>query len=142
MAVRPFHLLLVEDNAAHARLATMAIRGASLPATVDRVTDGEEALAYLTRQPPHQDRAEVDLILLDLMAPRMDGIELLQRIRARQELQFVPVVILSSSVSDAQAEQAYRCGANSFLVKPLEFEAFQQMMNDVLVYWGRWNQRV
>jgi len=140
MVVRPFHLLLVEDNGAHAKLATMAIRGAPIPATVDRVIDGEEALAYLTRQPPHQARPDVDLILLDLMAPRMDGLELLRRIKATQELQSIPVVILSSSVSAAQAEQAYRCQANSLLVKPLEFDEFQRMMNDLLIYWGQWNQ--
>ena len=110
MAVRPLHLLLGEDNSAHARLATMAIRGASLPATVDRVIDGEEALAYLTRQPPHEARADVDLILLDLKAPRMDGIELLQRIRATQELQSVPVIILSSSVSESQSSSLNSSG--------------------------------
>ena len=142
MAVRPFHLLLVEDNSAHAKLATMAIRSGPIPATVERVVDGEQALAYLERQTPHQSRPEVDLILLDLMVPGMDGIEVLRRIKATPGLRFIPVVILSASLNPAQAEQAYRHRASSYLLKPLDYDEFQQMINDLLVYWGKWNQPV
>jgi CheY-like chemotaxis protein len=142
MAVRPFHLLLVEDNDAHAKLATMAIRSSPIPATVERAADGRQALGYLTREPPHQARPEVNLILLDLVVPRMDGIEVLRRIKAVRELRFIPVVILSASLNPAQAEQAYRHRASSYLVKPLDYDEFQRMMNDLMVYWGKWNQPV
>jgi len=142
MAGRPFHLLLVEDNSAHAKLAAMAIRSGPIPATVERASDGHQALAYLNRQPPHEARPNVDLVLLDLMVPGLDGIEVLRRIKTTQDLRYIPVVILSASLNPAQAELAYRHRASSYLVKPLNFDEFQQMINDLLVYWGKWNQPV
>lgn len=137
---RVIHLLLVEDNSAHAKLATLAIESGTVPATVDWVTDGEQAFAYLRRDPPYEKRPDVDLILLDLRSPRMDGIEALRRIKADLDLRSIPVIILSSSLSRAEVEEAYRHHANSYLVKPLNFDEFQRMIRDLLVYWGVWNQ--
>lgn len=137
-----FHLLLVEDNPAHAKLATMAIQHAHLPASADRVTDGEQALAYLYRQPPYEQHQDVNLILLDLKAPKIDGIEVLKRIKADEQLRTIPVVVLSSSMSQSEALAAYRNHANSFLTKPLDFDEFQRMINDLVNYWSTWNQCV
>jgi len=138
---RAFHLLLVEDNAAHAKLAMMAIRSGTVPVTVDWVADGEQALAYLHRHPPHEKHPEVDLILLDLKAPRVDGFETLRQIKADPELRAIPVVVLSASLNKADMEEAYRNYANSYLVKPLDFDEFQHMISDLVTYWGTWNQR-
>ncbi|GMU22394.1 MAG: hypothetical protein AMXMBFR13_24800 [Phycisphaerae bacterium] len=140
MVSKPFHLLLVEDNPAHAKLATMAITHSPVPATVDRVADGEQALAYLRGTEPYRDRPTPNLVLLDLKAPRMDGIEVLQQIKADERLRSIPVVILSSTLSRAEAERAYQNYANSFLTKPMDYEEFQRMMTDLLTYWGAWNQ--
>jgi CheY-like chemotaxis protein len=142
MLGRPFHLLLVEDNSAHAKLAALAIRNGPIPATVDRVSDGLQAMAYLKRQPPHEARSKVDLVLLDLSVPGMDGMEVLRRMKTAQDLRHIPVIILSAGVNPAQAAAAYRHRANSYLVKPMDYDQFQKMINDVLVYWGRWNQPV
>jgi CheY-like chemotaxis protein len=138
--MRSFHLLLVEDNSAHAKLATMAIRGGPVPTTVKQVSDGEQALAYLTRQPPHQNRPDINLVLLDLKTPKVDGIDVLRQIKRTPDLRSIPVVVLSSALSESEAERAYRHHANSYLVKPLSFDEFQRMMNDLLVYWGTWNE--
>jgi CheY-like chemotaxis protein len=140
MAVRPFHLLLVEDNPAHARLAQMAITSGPIPAVVEHVPDGEQALAYLRREPPHENRPRVDLVLLDLKAPKIDGVELLKRMKADPQLRAIPVVVLSSTISRAETENAYQNFANSFLTKPLDFDEFQRMINDLLLYWGTWNE--
>lgn len=142
MLERPFHLLLVEDNSAHAKLAAMAIRSGPIPATVERVSDGHQAVAYLNCQPPYEARPRVDLVLLDLAVPGMDGVEVLRRMKAAQNLCYVPVIILSASWNPAQAELAYRHRASSYLVKPLDYDDFQRMMHDLLVYWGKWNQPV
>lgn len=140
MSLRSFHVLLVEDNAAHAKLATVAIERAPIATTVDRVSDGEEALAYLYRQAPFAEHVDVNLVLLDLKAPKVDGIEVLKRLKADPAMRTIPVVVLSSSMSRVEAEEAYHTHANSFLTKPVEYDEFQQMMDDLLVYWGRWNQ--
>ncbi len=137
---KPLHLLLVEDNAAHAKLATLAIQDGSVDVTVDRVVDGEQALAYLHRQAPYENHPDVDLVLLDLRAPRMDGTEVLRRVKSNPELRSIPVIVLSSTLSREEIEAAYRNYANSFLIKPLDFSQFQQMMKDLLTYWGTWNQ--
>lgn len=142
MAHRPFHLLLVEDNAAHAKLAAMAIANAPTPASVDRVPDGEQALAYLAGRAPFEDRLRPDLILLDLRAPKVNGIELLKVVKSDAGLRSIPVVVLSSAVSPADAQNAYHHHANSFLTKPLDYEEYQRMMSDLLRYWATWNQPV
>src|SRR5690606_31799947 len=121
-------------------LALLAIHNGPIAASADRVEDGEQALAYLYRQPPYHDHRNVDLILLDLKAARIDGVEVLRRIKADPELRALPVVVLSATLSQEDIDAAYRHHANSFLVKPLDFNEFQCMVNDLLTYWSQWNQ--
>lgn len=140
MASRPFHVLLVEDNDAHARLATLAMERSPVDVSVDRVADGAEALAYLQYQPPHETHPPVNLVLLDLNAPRLSGIEVLRQAKTDPRLRAIPIVVLSASMSRTEAEEAYLNYANSYLVKPVDYNDFQAMVNDLLLYWATWNQ--
>lgn len=139
----PPTVLLVEDDPAHAQLVIRSFAAHPLPSRLHHVRDGEEALRYLTGGEPYRDRRRhprPDLVLLDLRLPRIGGLELLRQIRARDELGPVPVVVLSTSHADSDVTQAYDHFANSYLVKPLEFDDFVQLVNDVGHYWLGWNQ--
>ena len=106
--------------------------------------DGEEALDYLFRRGKYtdpDDSPRPHLILLDLKMPKINGIEVLQSIRGSEEYADVPVVMLSSSDAEPDVEQAYGLHVNSYLVKPLDFAQFAQLMDDVGYYWLNWNYR-
>jgi CheY-like chemotaxis protein len=106
------------------------------------VADGEAALDYLFRRGPFQDAEKYprpQLVLLDLRLPKIDGLEVLKEIRQSESLQRIPVVILSTSYAEPDVGKAYDYHANSYLVKPLDFEQFTQLMNDLGFYWLGWN---
>jgi two-component system response regulator len=107
------------------------------------VSDGEEALDYLMHRGKHKDREKnprPDLILLDLRLPRRDGHEVLKDIKNSDDLRTIPVVILTTSKNEYDVTKAYLNHVNSYLVKPLGFDKFQQMTKDLAIYWLKWNQ--
>lgn len=137
---KPVHFLLVEDDEEHAMLVKMAFSESDISGTLDWVTDGTDALEYLYRQEKYASSPRPDVILLDLRLPKMDGHEVLTTIKADPKLKHIPVIVLSTSDSQNDRERAYQLAANSYLVKPIDFENFQQLISELKTYWGFWNQ--
>ena len=140
MNARLVHFLLVEDDDDHAELIQMTLAESRIGNTFDRVSDGEEALAYLRREGAYTDKPQPDVVLLDLKLPKVDGHEVLAQIKSDELLRGIPVVVLTTSHSEADRAKAYYNHANSYLVKPVDFDRFQQMVKDLKLYWGVWNQ--
>jgi len=140
MSSMPKHFLLVEDDRMHAELITLAVMYCQGTTTIDRVSDGHEALAYLRQEGCYRGRPRPDVILLDLYLPKMNGHDVLQAIKEDPELEDIPVVVLSSSNEKADVEKAYRLRANSFLVKPTRLTDFCKMVDTLRVYWSQYNQ--
>lgn len=134
------HFLLVEDDDAHAELAMMELGRVGQGVTVDRVADGAAALEYLRRTGTYTQARRPDVVLLDLKLPRLDGHEVLQAIKGDALLQTIPVVVLTTSDAETDRVRAYFRHANSYVVKPLDFESFQRVVREVEEYWGRYNQ--
>jgi CheY-like chemotaxis protein len=135
---RPAHILLVEDNRLDIELTLDAFREAHLGNTMHVAKSGEEALAYLFGREPYADRKQYplpDIILLDLKMPGIDGFEVLRQVKNAPELKRLPVIILTSSREEGDRALSYDCGANSYLVKPVSFEGFLKVVEEVQSYW-------
>jgi len=131
-------ILLVEDSPDDVELTLRALKKAHVANPVAVVEDGAEALDYLFGTGAHAGRDAnhtPKVILLDLKLPRLSGLEVLARVRADERTRKVPVVVLTSSREDADVAAAYRLGANSYIVKPVEFEAFMHAVGEVGLYW-------
>jgi len=138
----PFVILLVEDNPAHAELVKRTLEGHPVANRIIHISDGETALDYLFRRGAFADAEKSPrphVVLLDLRLPRVDGLEVLQEIRTSDALEKLPVVVLTTSEAEMDAARAYEYHANSFLVKPLEFDKFVRLMEDLGFYWLKWN---
>ena len=132
----PLQLLLVEDNPNDAELTIDALRETKLVNNVTWVKDGAEALELLLANGKEDDPARLlKLVLLDLRLPRVDGLDVLRAIRADRRTKLLPVVVLTSSREETDLVRAYELGANSFLVKPVESEAFLKAVKEVGLYW-------
>lgn len=142
MIVDSPHFLLVEDDATHAKLVKLALSEEQDDVTLDWVSDGEQALAYIGRQAQFSNKPRPDVILLDLNLPRVDGHEVLRQIKDDPDLRTIPVVILTTSSTHSDKTRAYQNHANSYLTKPLDFDDFHQMVRDLKLYWTVWNQPV
>ena len=135
---RPAHILLVEDNRMDIELTLDAFRNRHLGNTIAVVTDGEEALDYVFGRGKYGDRGAnpvPDLILLDLKMPKMDGFEVLRQLKAASGVKRIPVVILTSSKEEGDRAMSYDCGANSYLVKPVSFDGFLEVVKQIDDYW-------
>ena len=138
-------VLLVEDNLAHAELIRRSLDEHAVASSVAHVQDGEEALDYLLRrgaysEPEAAPRPEV--VLLDLRLPKLDGLQVLEEVRRRESFDDLPVVVLTTSKSVDDISEAYRKRANSYLVKPLEYDGLSRLITDFGDYWLQWNERV
>ena len=134
------HFLLVEDDPDHAHLITRIMKKNRVKNTIQWLQDGQAALDYLHRRPPYEDRKQPDVILLDLQLPLVDGIEVLENIKQSEELRKIPVVMLTTSNVERDRLRAYSNHVNSYVVKPLDFDIFKSLINDMGFYWGLWNQ--
>jgi len=123
-------ILLVEDNPNDAELTQRALRKNDLDAQLDIARDGAEALEYLLSSRP-----KPKVIFLDLKLPKIDGIEVLRRLRADPRTKSIPVVVLTSSQEERDIEESYRLGVNSYVVKPVEFDQFFKTVSDLGKYW-------
>lgn len=130
-------VLLVEDNASDGELTMRALRKHNLANGVTWVRDGAEALDFVYGTGAYADRppGNLVLILLDLKLPKVNGLEVLAKIKSDERSKTVPVVVLTSSAEDRDLEEAYRLGANSYLVKPVEFGAFVDVVSKAGFYW-------
>ena len=140
MSSRPTRFLLVEDDDAHAELILMTLAENQISNPVDRVSDGEAALAYVRGEGSYANRLQPDIILLDLKLPKIDGHEVLAQLKADEKLRAIPVVVLTTSATEVDKAKAYYNHANSYLVKPIDFEKFRQMVMDLRMYWSVWNE--
>jgi two-component system response regulator len=136
-------ILLVEDNPDDRALTVHALETNKIGNTLVIARDGVEALDYLFCTGPHEGRNPEDLpsvVLLDLKLPRIDGLEVLRRIRADARTRLLPVVILTSSNEDEDRLKGYTCGANSYVRKPVDFDDFVRATAQLGLYWLLLNQ--
>ena len=136
-------ILLVEDNPNDVELTLLALKKNNLVNSIDVVSDGAEALEYLCATGAYANRARCrlpQLILLDLRLPKVDGIEVLQRLRADPRTRRLPVVIMTSSNEEADLARAYDHGANSYVRKPVDFEHFVEAIRQLGMYWLMLNE--
>lgn len=127
-------ILLVEDNPMDAELAIHALKKQRLSNQIVHVTDGQAALEHFFGADGNATVAPT-LVLLDLKLPKVSGIEVLRRLRADPRTRQVPVVVLTSSSDDTDVMETYNLGANSYIVKPVEFENFSAAINNMGLYW-------
>lgn len=132
--------LLVEDDDDHAHLVGLCLKETRVFDSIERVADGEQALAYLRREGPYADNPAPDVVLLELKLPKIDGHDVLQAIKSDERLKSIPVVVLTTSDAQADRVRAYRNHANSYLVKPLDFDRFTRLIHDLAYYWAVWNR--
>ena len=133
-----FAILLIEDNPADIQITRRALRDCLLPVELIVVRDGQDAIDYLMRQGKHAGDAawrRPDLVLLDLNLPRMTGREVLQCVRRHPTLRLVPVVVLSTSNRQEDVQGLYAAGANTYIVKPLDFNRFVDVLHTMQRYW-------
>ncbi len=135
--MEPVDILLVEDNPDDAGLTIRALKKNKLANNLVHVSDGEEALEFLFGD---EQREMPRLILLDLKMPKVDGIEVLRRIKESEEKRVIPVVILTSSKEERDIVESYRLGVNAYIVKPVDFEKFVKAVSDVGLFWLVLNQ--
>jgi CheY-like chemotaxis protein len=136
-------VLLVEDDAAHAEITRRNIEElAPLIREIVHMSDGQAALDHLRRGQAGASGLLPDLILLDLRLPRVDGLEVLEQVKADLELKLIPVVVLTTSSADDDVRRAYARGANSYLVKPFEPDEFLKLTRAMGHYWLRLNRTV
>ena len=128
--VEGVEILLVEDSDDDAELTIRAIKNNKIANRIELVRDGVEALAYL-----EGDRPLPRLILLDLKLPKMNGLDVLRKIRTNPRTRIIPVVVLTSSREEPDIAGAYELGVNSYIVKPVEFDGFVKAVTDAGLYW-------
>ncbi len=126
-------ILLVEDNPMDVDLTLRAFKRRKLTNPIEIARDGEEALAWLPRWEAGEPCPVV--ILLDLKLPKVDGLEVLRQIKAHPIARSIPVVVLTTSAEDRDVTQAYRFGANSYIIKPVDFEKFMDVAEHIDLYW-------
>jgi len=134
-SIRPLRILVVEDDDDHAELILHVLGEHHQGHRVERVSDGAAAIAYLD-----QNRGtRPELVLLDLNLPRVGGIDVLEFVKRDTQLRTIPVVVLTTSATDSDRERALAAHANSYVVKPSGFRAFEALLRDIGGYWGQWN---
>ena len=141
---RPIRILLVEDNDAHTKLILRAFKEDRFANPVDCVRDGEEALDFLYQRGNFKDKTKSprpDMILLDLKLPKIDGLEVLKTVKEDADLRSIPVVVLTSSTDGRDVHQAYRHFVNSYISKPVDFDKFRQVVQELDYYWTIFNTR-
>ncbi len=131
----PVNILLIDDNLMDAELTIRSLKKHPMAGNILHLKDGQEALDYF-----ETDQQTAELILLDLKMPRVDGIEVLKSLKSNIATRSIPVVILTSSVEPVDVRACYNIGANSFIVKPVKYEAFTQVIDELCHYWTSLNQ--
>jgi chemotaxis family two-component system response regulator Rcp1 len=125
------NILLVEDNLSDARLTIRALKANALPLEISVVKDGLEALDFLARRTPFEKAFKPNLILLDLNLPRMDGHELLARIKSEEQWKTIPVIVLSTSEAPADKARCLALNADFYFTKPIRYEDFSELVKIV-----------
>lgn len=133
--IAAIELLLVEDNAADVRLTEEALKEGRVRNNLHVVRDGVEALEFLRREGKYRDAPRPDLILLDLNLPRKDGREVLSEIKQDPDLRLIPVVVLTTSSTEADIMRSYKLHANCYITKPVDLEQFFKVVRSIDDFW-------
>ena len=135
-------ILLVEDSDADAEMISRALRKGGVVNKLVRLRDGVEALEFVFRQGAFADPGGMQpkLILLDLKMPRLGGIDVLRRLKADVQARVIPVVMLTSSAEERDIVESYHLGVNSYLVKPVNFSTFTDVVSQAGLYWAVMNR--
>ncbi len=131
-------ILLVEDNPQHVELTLRALKKYHLANNVLVAKDGAEALEFIFRTGAHARRKienEPKVVLLDLKLPKMDGLEVLRKIKSDERTKSIPVVVVTTSEQEQDVVESYKLGANSYIVKPVSFDKFVQAVSELGLYW-------
>jgi len=138
MQGKPVDILLVEDNPDHAELTIKALNQNNVLNEVYVVNDGQEALDFMYHQGKYADEKDFPrpgLILLDIKLPKVDGIEVLKQLKDDPQFKSIPVIMLTTSDRDEEIAKSYAGGANSYVVKPMDFEEFMKKVRELKLYW-------
>jgi chemotaxis family two-component system response regulator Rcp1 len=132
---KPIEILMVEDNPGDVRLTVEAFKETKVHNNLNVVGDGTEALSFLRREGQYIDAPRPDLILLDLNLPKKDGREVLEEIKADQDLKRIPVVILTTSQAEEDILKTYNLHANCYITKPVDLDQFIKVVKSIEVFW-------
>jgi two-component system response regulator len=136
-------ILLVEDNPSDLELATYALKKRGLSDNIKVIRDGAQALDFLFCRGEFEQRdssIQPDVIFLDLKLPKLTGIEVLEAVRAHEDTEHIPVIIITSSEQQVDIQKSYALGANSYVTKPVEFEQFVEVIGNLGAYWVNINR--
>ena len=144
MEIRDLEILLVEDNPNDAELTIRALKKNNFINSITHLKDGAEALDYLFFEGQYENRVDKNypaIILLDLKMPKVNGIEVLRKIKSDTRTKMIPVVVLTSSNEDPDGSSCYELGVNSYIVKPVGFDKFTTAVAQLGMYWLLLNER-
>jgi CheY-like chemotaxis protein len=136
--MKEVEILLVEDNPTDAELCIRALKKSNLANKLEWVKDGAEALDFIFAQGKFSERQVANgpkVILLDLRLPKVDGMEVLRRVKSDERTRKIPVVVLTSSKEDRDVAESYQYGVNSYISKPVEFDEFAKTVSELGLYW-------
>ena len=131
----PVEILMIEDNPGDVRLTRECFRDTGMVVHLSVAVDGVEAMSFLCREGIHGDAPRPDLILLDLNLPKMDGREVLERIKENENLKAIPTIILTTSDAEADIVKSYQLQANCYLSKPVQLDAFESLVRSISDFW-------
>jgi CheY-like chemotaxis protein len=137
---KPVTFLLVEDDDIHAHLVTRSLEKSYVKTAVFRVSNGADALLFLRRQGRYVNYPRPDVVLLDLKLPKVNGHEVLVVMKEDADLRTIPVIVMTTSRDETDRARAYQHHANSYVVKPADFEKFRVVVTEVSHYWGVCNE--
>jgi two-component system response regulator len=143
MHTAEMEILLVEDNMDDANLTIRALKKYNLVNKIQHAKDGAEALDFIFGQGIYLDRnvqTKPKMILLDLKMPKVNGIEVLRKLKSDERTKTIPVIVLTSSKEDPDIKTCYELGVNSYIVKPVDFDSFLKTVSDIGVYWMMMNE--
>lgn len=133
--IKTIDILIVEDNPGDVRLIQEAFKDSIIPRKFHVVNDGEEALMFLYKQNSHAAAVRPDIIFLDLNLPKMNGLEVLERIKTDNSLKSIPVVILTTSNAQEHVARSYMLNANCYVTKPVDFDNFLSVVKTIESFW-------
>lgn len=134
MNMHPTEIILIEDNPYEAELAIRSLKTNNLGNTIRHIDDGANAIDFLFSE-EFLYREKRYLILLDLNLPRVDGLQILKRLKSDEERRMIPVIVLTSSKEDRDIVECYKLGVNSYIVKPVNFDSFVKAIGEMKMYW-------
>jgi len=133
--MRAVEILMIEDSPTDVLMAKEALDHAKVLNSLRVVEDGVEAMQYLRREEKYQDVRRPDLVLLDLNMPRKNGLEVLAELKADEALRLIPVIVLTTSKAEEDVAKSYGLHANCYINKPVDFNAFTQVVRDIESFW-------